>query len=135
MCRPLVEFMLGLDGELRVNSGADRALQREALRDRLPDAIRQRTSKGAFQAIYDRAFRDNPDWLRILTDSPRLVKMGWVDGPLWAEAVARARFGVVTRRPEFDAAITTECWLRNYEMRASPAPAIKFEAAEPQPDL
>ncbi len=123
MHRPLVEFMLGLDSELRFNSHTDRLLQRRALHDRLPPTILERTTKGRFQEIYDRAFMDS-EWLRMLSDSPRLVEMGWVDGPTWAETVARARFGVVTRRQEFDAAVTTECWLRHREkqlLSASPA--------------
>jgi asparagine synthase (glutamine-hydrolysing) len=122
MHRPLVEFMLGLDSELRFNSHTDRLLQRRALRDRLPPTILGRTTKGRFQEIYDRAFMHS-DWLRMLSDSPKLVERGWVDGPTWTKTVARAGFGVVTRRQEFDAAVTTECWLRNREkqlLSASP---------------
>lgn len=127
MHRPLVEFMLGLDSELRFNAQTDRLLQRRALHDRLPSTILERTTKGRFQEIYDRAFSDS-DWLRMLSDSPRLIEMGWVDGPTWTKTVARARFGVVTRRQEFDAAVTTECWLRNLEKQLISASPTMYKA-------
>jgi hypothetical protein len=130
MHRPLVEFMLGLDSELRFNACADRVLQREALCDRLPPAILNRTTKGRFQENYHRAFISSTGWISMLTDSPRLVDMGWVDGHEWAEMIARARFGVVTRRQEFDAAITTECWLRNIEKQSSPASPSMYATIE-----
>lgn len=126
MHRPLVEFMLGLDSEMRFDSHTDRLLQRRALHDRLPPVILERTTKGRFQEIYDRAFM-NSDWLSMLSESPRMVDLGWVDGPRWAETVARARFGVVTRRQEFDAAVTTECWLRNREKELLPAAPRMYE--------
>jgi hypothetical protein len=127
MHRPLVEFMLGLDSELRFDSHVDRLLQRRALHDRLPPTILERTTKGRVQEIYDRAFMDS-DWLGMLSDSPRLVELGWVDGSVWTRTVARARFGVVTRRHEFDAAVTTECWLRNREKQSLSASPVMYEA-------
>lgn len=119
MSRPLVEAMLAIDSEGRFSSSGDRVLQRAALADRLPAAVLSRTTKGRFQEIYDRAFAANGDWLRMLTESPRLVALGWVDPEKWAQTVARARFGVVSRRRELDAAISTECWLRAREAGAA----------------
>ena len=57
----------------------------------------------------------------MLTDSPRLAALGWIDLASWKATVAAARFGAIVRRPEFEAAMKTERWLRNYELANLPS--------------
>ncbi len=121
MHRPLVEFMLAVDPRYRYSPSSDRVLQRLALADRLPSFIIQRQGKGGPQEVNDRAFYTSAAWCEMLTDSPRLAALGWIDLASWKATVAAARFGAIVRRPEFEAAMKTERWLRNYELANLPS--------------
>jgi|CZKK01.1.fsa_nt_gi hypothetical protein len=124
--RPLVEFMLSLDPSLRAWGRNDRILQRRALADRLPEAVRTRMTKGSDQQLREREQMKNETWQRMLTKDSRLVSRGWVDPRLWRAQVERARFGVFNGLGCFDAAIMTECWLRPIEAHPfGPAPELR----------
>ena len=121
--RPLVEFMIGLDSDLRHGAAGDRVLQRHALADRLPSSVRTRTTKGSSQQARERALVANETWYRSLTANPRLVDRGWVEPRLWRQQIDRVRLGLYGRRPNLDIAILTEFWLRtieDYKPRALP---------------
>ena len=79
MHRPLVEFMLAVNPRYRYSPSSDRVLQRLALADRLPSFIIQRQGKGGPQEVNDRAFYTSAAWCEMLTDSPRLAALGWID--------------------------------------------------------
>ena len=70
--RPLVEFMLSLDPSLRAWGRNDRILQRRALADRLPEAVRTRMTKGSDQQLREREQMKNETWQRMLTKTPVL---------------------------------------------------------------
>jgi asparagine synthase (glutamine-hydrolysing) len=116
--RPLVEFMLALPADLRASPADDRILQRRALVDRLPDAIRTRKTKGSDQRIRDRLQGQSPEWMAMMADRPRIVERGWVDGDLWRAQLQRARFGLVDGLGSFSAAMSAEAWLRAWQGRS-----------------
>jgi asparagine synthase (glutamine-hydrolysing) len=123
--RPLVAFMLGLDYAERDGGGLDRVLQRAALADRLPLAIRARTTKGSSAELREATQLHDPGFLDLLTRDSRLVARGWAEPRLWAEQVARARFGVFDHLPEFDAAVMVELWLRRPVAPACGLPVLR----------
>jgi asparagine synthase (glutamine-hydrolysing) len=112
--RPLVEFMLAIPSEQIFQPGQDRALQRRALTDILPERIRQRMDKTSLVEAYFEGLR-NGTWTEMLSRGPCLVKRGYVDSRLWGEAVDRARYGRMPSMKLFIAAAVLELWLRQLE--------------------
>jgi hypothetical protein len=127
--RPLVEFLLSLPPDLRHGPDGDRVLQREALADRLPASVAARSTKGSAQPSREFSLLQNAAWLRCLTVDTRLEARGWVDPPQWREQVARAQFGVFNGLASFDAAMSTEVWLRATETLAPPDPPDLLDSA------
>jgi asparagine synthase (glutamine-hydrolysing) len=120
--RPLVEFMLGLDPALRAQGLRDRILQRDALRDRLPELVRARTTKGGDQRITQEALAGGY-WTRVHLRESRLVARGWVDAAGWKRQLERARFGQFDGLGNFHAALAAEHWLRTWEANRNGARA------------
>ncbi|MCF7989975.1 MAG: asparagine synthase C-terminal domain-containing protein [Thiohalocapsa sp.] len=120
--RPLVELMLGLDFRIRRGWDGDRALQRRALADRLPEIVRERRSKGSAQELRERHLMESRRWHRAMTEAPRLVARGWVDPAPWREEVDRARVGASGLSAQFTNAIQAELWLQALERTGLPAP-------------
>jgi asparagine synthase (glutamine-hydrolysing) len=118
--RPLVEFMYALPWERKLDPDMDRFLQRQAMQGLLPEAIRRRRGKATFDQPSFEGLRRGRNWLDALTHNPRLVERGIVDAEGWREAVARARMGSTHCLPQFDAAVTLEIWLRQFERSRVP---------------
>jgi asparagine synthase (glutamine-hydrolysing) len=110
--RPLAEYMIRLSAKYRRGELGDRMLQREAVKGLLPEAVRLRRDKGTNQVLREQSFVENPSWTDSLLDNPLIAQFGWVRPSAWAEAVARARFGLVSHPMAFDAAMCVERWLR-----------------------
>ena len=119
--RPLVEYMAALDTAFTFSPEGDRRLQRIALADRLPSLIRDRTSKGNPQHGYDLALARSGAWFSALTNESRLVSRGLVVADEWQAELARARLGVIPNRPQLEASMMAEWWLRSIET-CSPSP-------------
>lgn len=115
MYRPLIEFMLAIPWEQKIQPEQNRYLQRRALRGILPDIIRERKDKGGADQAYAEGLRQENPWTELLLNRPRIVDRGYVDAALWYEAVKRARFGVRSSTKDFLAAVTMEVWLRQTE--------------------
>lgn len=113
--RPLLEFMIGLNPDLRQDAVGDRVLQRHALADRLPQSVRTRVTKGSSQQAREKAQLANKAWYRALTENSRLVDRGWVEPSRWQQQIDRLRLGLHGPRPNIDIAIMTEFWLRSIE--------------------
>jgi len=128
--RSLVEFMLSIPYEERQRSDCDRYLQRRALRGLLPECVLDRRSKGSGQHSFDLGLRASTPWRRILTENPRLVEIGFVEGEAWRAEVARARFGQYESLRHFVTAACIECWLRRHE-QGLPEPAFRFGERTP----
>ena len=115
MHRPLVEFVLAVPWQQQLHPGADRLLQRRALAGILPEKVRRRRSKTIFDQPTFEGLRQGEAWTRILTDNPRIVQLGIVEGKKWTKAVSQARMGLTHHVQQFIAASTLEFWLRQVE--------------------
>jgi hypothetical protein len=130
--RPLVEFMIGCDWRQRSGGGRDgtaddRVLQRRSLADRLPQAVRQRSTKGSDQQLREQAQMASSRMFTDLLEDSYLVRRGWVVAGLWREQVARAQFGVFDGLGAFDAAVASELWLRTLDHpEAEAAPELRL---------
>lgn len=113
--RPLVEFMLAIPWEQRLQPGQDRFLQRRALKAILPEEIRQRSDKGGPAQAEISGLRNGTVWTDLLLNHPRIVERGYVDARIWREAVNQARFGRIPSMRYFLPAATLEVWLRQLE--------------------
>jgi asparagine synthase (glutamine-hydrolysing) len=116
--RPLAEYMVSLSAKYRRGELGDRVLQREAMRGLLPEAVRLRRDKGTNQTLREQNFVKDPSWTDALLDNPLITQFGWVRPAAWSEAVARARFGLVSHPMAFDAAMCVERWLRLNNIRS-----------------
>jgi asparagine synthase (glutamine-hydrolysing) len=118
--RPLVEFMHALPWEQKLRPGQDRLLQRRALAGILPEAIRTRSGKASADQAYFEGLRKSRAWISLLTDRPRIVERGYVDGVLWNDAVKLAQLGYVHQHgsASFVSAAALEFWLRQLESGA-----------------
>ena len=77
-----------------------------------------RQDKGTNQTLREQSFTANRAWTDSLVDDPLIAQFGWVKPQAWAEAVARARFGLVSHPMAFDAAMCVERWLRLNNIRS-----------------
>ncbi len=126
--RPLVELMLAVPPEHACRAGADRVLQRLAMRGVLPERTLRRTGKrGPDQAFYE-GLESADDWIAMLTSRPRIVERGYADASRWREAVQQARFGRTVGIRYFLASVNVETWLRRLE-RFSGRPRLALETA------
>lgn len=123
--RPLVEYMAALDTAFTFSPEGNRLLQRHALAGQLPEVVRLRRSKGNPQRGYDIALGNSGRWLSALTHDSRLVSRGWVRPDRWQAELARARLGVIPNRPQLEASMMAEWWLRSIEIHSPrPAPSL-----------
>jgi len=113
--RPLVELIHSTPWRLRFNEVQNRVLQRQALREILPEKIRIRIDKRGPDEAFLEGLRKSTVFHALLTDHPRIVERGYVDEKLWIEAVNQGKFGAVPSFPCFLAAICIEIWLRQME--------------------
>lgn len=127
--RPLVEFMYSVPWGHKIAPGTDRLLQREALRNTLPEKVRVRKSKAVMDQPIFEGLRQGRAWLDLLTRAPRLIERGIVDAQRWDIAVAQARMGQTFHLPQFEAACTLEIWLRQFD-RLSRAPSTATERSQ-----
>lgn len=121
--RPLVEFMMSSSPDMRQRPDEDRVLQRRALSGILPDEIRLRKTKTIYDQPCYEGLRQGAQFVRLLTDNPRIAERGIVDYEPWIEAVKQARLGRTHFLPQFEAAATLEIWLRSLEKN----PVISFD--------
>lgn len=111
--KPLVQFMLDLPYEYRMNAHEDRILQRKALAGIVPKAILERSDKGTLQLLFDESYKTNKEWQSRLAGYSMLVELGIFDKMKWNETLDRARFGLFSSLKHFIAAISLEIWLQN----------------------
>lgn len=107
---PLVSFMGTLPWPEKMDPGADRELQRRALRGILPERTRLRRGKrGPVEAIFG-GLESSRAWVELLTRRSALVERGYADPAGWREAVNRARAGGGTSVAAFLQACALEAW-------------------------
>lgn len=91
--RPLVEFMLNLDWRHIVKPGEERVIMRRALKDALPERLRQRTTKGAHTSPIQVGMRAAWPKLSALLTGERLADMAAVDHVKFRSALERMAAG------------------------------------------
>ncbi len=119
--RPLVEYMLGVPGELASSPEIDRALQRQALVGILPEPIRRRRDKAGRGQIFYNGLERSAFWQDRLTRSPMIVELGYADRDRWRSAIRAATLGHSGGIGSLLAAITLEEWLRQFNVGSNGA--------------
>jgi asparagine synthase (glutamine-hydrolysing) len=111
--RPLVEFALHLPAEMCRRPNARKWILRQAMRGCLPEAIRTRRWKGAFDGRVAWTLMHARDRVEALLDRPILAELGCIDVALLRAALARATTldGEVERGHVLNA-LALELWLR-----------------------
>lgn len=119
--QPVIEACLALPTWVLTTGGRDRGLARTAFRDRLPETVLGRRSKGDMTRLYSRILVDNLPMLRPWLIEGRLAALGLID-PVAADAeltpetlVWRGQYAPLL------AVIAFEGWVRNWERRLGPA--------------
>jgi asparagine synthase (glutamine-hydrolysing) len=130
---PLVEFMAAVPWEQKLRPDCDRYLQRRALRNILPESVRQRTDKGNGNVALVEGLRRSREWLPYLCDRSALAEHGIVDFDAWRRAVRQASVGHTQDDKFFLAAVAIEVWLRQWSASRgcrrglAPPQAARFE--------
>ena len=102
----LIQFLIGIPGEIQSHDGVPRGLMRHTMRGIVPNAIIDRSSKGEFTQLTNQSIEhDFAAISEILGPSALSVRLGYVDGPVlwkllpqWREAIRRADDAVLTNR-------------------------------------
>lgn len=78
--RDLVAFLMSIPGEMQTHNGVLRAIQREALRGVMPDAIVERRGKaGGTELVNEGMKRDFPQLIQQLERNSSVARWGYVD--------------------------------------------------------
>ena len=110
--RPLVEFLMTVPADVLCRPGEPRKLMRSALSDLWPLKLRQRRSKGSFNAPWQEASRP---LARTLLNAKKLhsVERGFVDDTSLRARLERLCLGLDCNEPQLRQIILLELWLRN----------------------
>ena len=120
--RRLIEFCFAIPEEQRRRPGRTKFVMRNAMRELLPAAVRERVTKANFSESFFRALRQ-PEVKDLFSRPLRIESMGWVDGKLVREAYrgtfhALDNLGVNSREAyryiwPLWAALGLELWLKS----------------------
>jgi asparagine synthase (glutamine-hydrolysing) len=113
----LIRFALAVPPDLWFRKGVDKVLLRQALRDLLPDIIRNRTRVVIPRALFERAMRNREvSKMRALVLCPQLTRRGMVIGERASEHYERYLRREIAAEYPLHWAITAEMWLQQYFM-------------------
>lgn len=121
VAQPVIEACLGLPTWQLTLGRRDRALVREAFRDRLPPALYARRSKGEMTAYYGRMIADSLDVLRPWIIDGRLAREGLVDRVAADHILTRESLIWRGGYAGIMATAAMEGWVRIWEARLGPA--------------
>lgn len=111
--RPLVEFALSLPAEMCRRPNARKWILREAMRGYLPEIIRTRRWKGAFDGRVAWTLMHQHDRVDALIDRSMLADLGCIDVAPLRAAVSRAtKLDGEVERGQVLNALALELWLR-----------------------
>ena len=122
--RPLVEFLMTVPANILCRPGEPRRLMRSALSDLWPLKLRERRSKGSFNAPWQEASKP---LARALLKAKELhsVERGFVDRDSLRSRLERLCRGLDCNESQLRQIILLELWLRNRANRERVAPALK----------
>jgi asparagine synthase (glutamine-hydrolysing) len=130
--RPLVEFVLAIPLEQKLQPTETRPLMRRALKDILPETILRRKGKGSVSETLCRGLAHEWTAIKSMLDDARVVSRGYVDYKEVMSALDKARHGIELDLDAFSNVISLEIWLRSIEHHCagrSIAPSAQFEGA------
>ena len=110
--RPLVEFLMSVPANILCRPGEPRRLMRAALSDLWPNRLRERRSKGSFNAPWQDASKP---LARALLKAKKLhtVEHGFVDRESVRTRLERLCLGLDCNEAQLRQIILLELWLRN----------------------
>lgn len=110
--RPLVEFLMTVPADVLCRPGEPRRLMRSTLSDLWPRKLRERRSKGSFNAPWQEASRP---LARTLLNAKKLysVERGFVDHASFRARLERLCLGLDCNESQLRQIILLELWLRN----------------------
>lgn len=121
LSQPVVETCLALSAQQLTLGRRDRALAREAFRDRLTPEIADRRSKGEMTAYYGRRLAASLDVVRPWLLDGRLAAKGLIDRQTLEDLLTPESLIRRGRTGEIMTAVTIEAWVRTWESRLSAA--------------
>lgn len=110
--RPLVEFLMTVPANVLCRPGEPRRLMRSAFADLWPVKLRERRSKGLFNAPWQEALRPVARAL-LKARQLNLVERGFVDGASVRTRLERLSTGLECNESQLRQIILLELWLRN----------------------
>jgi asparagine synthase (glutamine-hydrolysing) len=110
--RPLVEFLMTVPTDVLCRPGEPRRLMRSALGDLWPPKLRQRRSKGLFNAPWLEALRPVANGL-LKAQHLQVVERGFVDRTSFLSRLERLAAGLDCNGPQLRQIVLLELWLRN----------------------
>jgi len=122
--RPLVEFLMTVPANILCRPGEPRRLMRSALSDLWPLKLRERRSKGSFNAPWQEASKP---LARTLLKAKTLnsVEHGFVDRDSLRARLERLCLGLDCNESQLRQIILLELWLRNRANREQVGPILK----------
>ena len=117
--RDVVAFLMAVPGEIVTHNGVPKALLREAMRDKLPESIRQRRWKANFLGAINQGLAGEYDRVVADLESFRIaVEYGYLDGKVLAAHLQDLEAGLGSTSGESAATILDllglELWLRAF---------------------
>jgi asparagine synthase (glutamine-hydrolysing) len=110
--RPLVELVMRIPWERKVDPGMGKSLLRDSLSGRLPEGVRtRRGGAGPGPAAY-KAYAKRWDMIAPVVRSSLLASLGFLDGAEFNREAEMVRFGSSNRFGAFTSALAFEFWLR-----------------------
>jgi len=111
--RPLVEFLMTVPADVLCGPGEPRRLMRSALSDLWPLKLRNRRSKGLFNAPWQEALQPLAQIL-LSAKHLNLVELGFVDRASFLSRLQRLSAGLDCNEEQLRHIVVLEFWLRNH---------------------
>lgn len=111
--RRLVEFLLSIPAEQKMNPTEMRSVQRRALEGIVPSVVRLRASKSGIGEVTCRAIAREWPRVKMMMSNSRLVSGGFLDRRAVDLELQRARHGVCEYVQPLSRALVLEAWLQS----------------------
>src|SRR5690349_18893873 len=122
--RPLVEFLMTVPTDVLCRPGEPRRLMRSALSDLWPVKLRERRSKGLFNAPWQQALRPMAQTL-LRKSKLQVVERGIVDRSSVLSRLERLSCGLECNEAQLRQIVLLELWLSNRSGEALPRHVLR----------
>lgn len=114
----LIEFMLKVPSEIKMNPPYLKILLREAMKDILPERVRVRATKGEFSVVLNSGIKREQSLLWEWADKPMISELGIIKRETFCELLKRWSFGIGHIQSYYQI-FALEHWLRTYSRNFS----------------